>query len=150
MQTIMPNAAALCAAVSLAVIAFVVSRQIMPLFPDGKDFGYFTLINMSIGLAVGWRVMAPRVGKGFTAGINNGLTGVVVMVFWGLFVQGCYEMFRLAMRNRYDGPFEAVLAIFEIGYDYAVFIAQPNIILTLLIGAICAGLVTEHVSRIWR
>ena len=46
-------------------------------------------------------------GRGWTAGINNGLTGVASLVFWALFVQGCYEMFRLAMRNRYDGPFEA-------------------------------------------
>jgi len=146
----MPNAASLFAAVSLAIIAFVVSGQIMPLFPDGKDFGYFTLINMAIGIAVGWKVMGPRAGRGFTPGVNNGLTGVAVMVFWGLFVQGCYEMFRLAMRNRYDGPFEAVLAIVEIGYEYAVLIAQPNIIIALIVGAICGGLVTEYVSRIWR
>lgn len=150
MQTIMPNAASLFAAVSLAIIAFVVSGQIMPLFPDGKDFGFFTLINMAIGIAVGWKVMGPRAGRGFTPGINNGLTGVAVMVFWGLFVQGCYEMFRLAMRNRYDGAFEAILAIFEIGYEYAVLIAQPNIIITLILGAIIGGLVTEYVSRIWR
>ena len=150
MQTIMPNAASLFAAVSLAVVAFVVSGQIMPLFPEGKDFGYFTLVNMIIGILVGWKVMGPRAGRGFTPGVNNGLTGVAVLVFWGLFVQGCYEMFRLAMRNRYDGPFEAVMGIFEIGYEYAVLIAQPNIIIALIVGAICSGLVTEYVSRIWR
>ncbi len=150
MQTIMPNAASLFAAVSLAVIAFVVSGQIMPLFPEGKDFGYFTIVNMIIGILVGWKVMGPRAGRGFTPGINNGLTGVAVMVFWGLFVQGCYEMVRLAMRNRYDGPFEAILAIFEIGYEYALLIAVPNIIGALIVGAICGGLVTEYVSRIWR
>nr|WP_050927737.1 TrgA family protein [Aestuariivita boseongensis] len=146
----MPNAASLFAAVSLAVIAFIVSGQIMPLFPEGKDFGYFTFVNMAIGAAVGWKVMGTRAGRGFTPGINNGLTGVAVMVFWALFVQGCYEMFRLAMRNRYDGAFDAIMGIFEVSYDYAVTIAQPNIIATLLIGAVCAGLVTEYVSRKWR
>ena len=146
----MPNAASLFGAISLAIIAFIVSGQIMPLFEEGKDFGYFTWVNMAIGVVVGWKVMGPRAGRGTVPGVNNGLTGVAVMVFWCLFVQGCYEMFRLAMRNRYDGPFEAILAIFEISYDFALTIAQPNILITLLIGAVVGGLVTEHVSRIWR
>ncbi len=156
MQTIMPNAASLFAAVSLAIIAFVVSGQVMPLFPDGKDFGYFTLVNMIIGAVVGWKVMGPRAGRGFTPGINNGLTGVAVMVIWAVFVQGCYEMFRLAMRNRYGGPFDAVMGIFEVGYDYVgdVFYAgqtvQWHIIITLTLGAVIGGLITEYVSRIWR
>ena len=146
----MPNAASLFAGISLAVIAFIVSGQIIPLFEEGKDFGYFTVVNMVIGAVIGWKLMGPRAGRGMTPGINNGLTGVAVMVFWALFVQGCYEMVRLAMRNRYDGPFEAVLAIFEIGYEYAVLIAVPNILITLFIGAVCAGALTEYISRIWR
>lgn len=150
MQTIMPNAASLFAGLSLAVLAFVVSGQVMPLFPEGKDFGNFTYYNMAIGFAVGWKVMGPRGGRGFTPGINNGLTGVAVLVFWCLFVQGCYEMFRLAMRNRYDGAFDAIMGIFEVSYDYALTIAQVNIIVTLLIGAVIAGLVTEYAARTWR
>ena len=146
----MPSAAKLFAALCLMVLAFIVSGQIMPLFEEGKDFGYFTVINMAIGAVVGWSVMGRRAGKGFTPAINNGLTGVVVMVFWCLFVQGCNEMFRLAMRNWYDGPFEAVLAIFEIGFEFAQMMVVPNILTTLLIGSIATGLITEHASRKWR
>ena len=146
----MPNAASLFAAIGLAIIAFVVSGQIIPLFPEGKDFGYFTVVNMIIGLAVGWTVMGPRAGRGWTPGINNGLTGMAVLVIWCLFVQGCYEMYQRALRNRYDGPFEAILAIFEIIYEYALLIAVPNILITLVVGAFAAGAVTEYVSRIWR
>ncbi|MFY9212612.1 MAG: TrgA family protein [Aestuariivita sp.] len=146
----MPNASSLFAAIFLAVIAFVVSGQIIPLFPEGKDFGLFTPLNMALGLVIGWKTMGPRAGRGMTAGITNGITGTALLVFWGLFVQGCYEMVRLAMRNRYDGPFEAIIAIFEIGYEFAVMMAQPNILLTLFIGAVVAGALTEHISRIWR
>jgi len=146
----MPDGASLTAALCLAVIAFVVSGQIMPLMPEGTDFGYFTYVNMAIGVLSGWIVMGKRAGKGITAAINNGLTGVVSMVFWGLFVQGCNEMVRLAMRNRYDGPFEAIFAVFEIGYEYAVTIAVPNVIVTLLIGSVIAGLATEYAWRSWR
>lgn len=146
----MPDAARLVAAVSLAIIAFIVSGQIMPLMPEGTDFGFFTPVNMLIGVVCGWIVMGKRAGRGITAAINNGLTGVVALVFWGLFVQGTYEMVRLAMRNRYDGPFEAILAIFEIGADYGQTIFTLNIVITLLIGALIAGLATEYAWRTWR
>ena len=118
--------------------------------PEGYDFGYFLYVNMAIGAVTGWIVMGKRAGRGTTAAINNGLTGVVCMVFWGLFVQGCYEMFDLAMDNRYDGPFEAVGAIFVIGLDYAGVMLVPNIIGTLLVGGVLAGLFTEYAWRTWR
>ena len=94
--------------------------------------------------------MGKRAGRGWTAGINNGLTGVASLIFWALFVQGCYRMFDLAMRNRYGGPFEAVMAIFSIGIDYGKQLIYPEILVTLAIGAVVAGLATEQASRKWR
>ena len=146
----MPNAARLVAAVSLALIALVLSNLIMPLMPEGTGFGYFVPVNVVLGILVGWIVMGKRAGRGTTPGINNGLTGVAALIFWGLFVQGCYEMFRQAMRNRFDGPFEAVLAIFEIAADYGMVLLTPSIILTALIGGALAGLATEFAWRRWR
>lgn len=146
----MPTAARLIAALCLVVLAFVVTTQVIPLFPEGTDFGYFLWVNMTIGALCGWIVMGKRAGRGITPAINNGFTGVTAMMFWGLFVQGTNEMVRLAMRNRYDGPFEAIIAIFEIGYEYALTIAVPGIILTLLIGSLISGLATEYAWRRWR
>lgn len=146
----MPNAARLVAAVSLALLAFILSGQIMPLMPEGTGFGYFTYVNVLLGVLVGWIVMGKRAGRGITPGINNGLTGVAALVFWGLFVQGCYEMFRQAMRNRFDGPFDAVLAIFEIAADYGLILLTPWIIATVVLGGVLAGLATEFAWRRWR
>ncbi len=146
----MPTASRLIAAVCLLVVAFLVSSMIITNGEEGKDYGAFTYINMFLGVACGWMIMGRRAGKGWTAAINNGLTGIASLVFWGLFVQGCYEMFRLAMRHRYDGPFEALLAIFQIGIEYGRLLLTPEILLTLAIGALVAGLATEEASRRWR
>ena len=146
----MPDAARLVAACCLALIAFIVSGQVMPLMPEGMDFGWFTHVNMALGVLCGWIIMGKRAGRGITPAINNGLTGVAALVFWALFVQGCNEMFRLAMRNRYDGPFEAVGAIFKIGMEYGKVLLHVHIIATLLVGAVLAGLATEHAWRRWR
>ncbi|MBO9449636.1 TrgA family protein [Tropicibacter sp. R16_0] len=146
----MPDAARLVAALSLALIAFIVSGLVMPLMPEGMDFGYFTWVNVGLGVICGWVVMGKRAGRGITPAINNGVTGVLALLFWGLFVQGAYEMFRQAMRNRFDGPFEALGAIFTIGFDYGLTIMVPSIIWTLLVGGVLAGLATEFAWRQWR
>lgn len=146
----MPNAARLVAALGLALTAFIVSGQIMPLMPEGMAFGYFTYVNIILGIVCGWVVMGKRAGRGITPAINNGLTGVVALLFWGLFVQGCYEMVQQALRNRYGGPFEALTAIIQIGVDFGATILVPHIIITLLIGGVLSGLATEFASRRWR
>ncbi|WP_209833300.1 TrgA family protein [Ruegeria sp. HKCCE3926] len=146
----MPTASRLVAAVCLVVLAFLVSSMVIENGEEGKDYGYFTYVNMALGAICGWKIMGKRAGRGWTAGINNGLTGVASLIFWALFVQGCYRMFDLAMRNRYGGPFEAVMAIFSIGIDYGKQLIYPEILVTLAIGAVVAGLATEQASRKWR
>jgi len=146
----MPTGARLTAALCLALLAFILTGQIMPLMPEGTNFGYFTPLNIGLGLVIGWVVMGKRAGRGTVPAINNGIGGVAVLLFWGLFIQGAYEMFRLAMRNRYGGPFDALSAIFTIGLDYAIVIFVPEIIVTVLIGAVVSGLATESAWRRWR
>ncbi|NIZ13884.1 TrgA family protein [Phaeobacter sp. HF9A] len=146
----MPTAARLIAALSLAILAFVVSGQIMPLMPQGTDFGYFTYVNMGLGIIVGWRLMGPRAGRGRVSGINNGLTGMAVLLLSGLFVQGAVEMFRLAYRHIYDNPFDALAAIFTIALEYFFVIAVPNVLLTLVIGGVICGLVTDVAKARWK
>ncbi len=146
----MPTAARLMGAVCLAFVAYVISYMVMPLMPESTDFGNFVPLNIILGLLAGWFVMGRRAGRGTTAAINNGLAGVFVLMLWGIAVQSCVEMFRLAMRNRYDGAFEALAAIFEIGAEYAVIIATVPIGIALLISAVVSGLLTEFAGNRWR
>ena len=59
-------------------------------------------------------------------------------------------MIQQSLRHRYDGPFDAVLAIVKIGAEYGMTILVPQVIATLLIGGILAGFATEFASRKWR
>ena len=146
----MPTGSRLLCAVCLAIVGFVVSGLIIPLFPERTNFGNFTNINMALGALCGWIVMGPRTGHGVSSGITNGITGVAALVFWALFVQGCYEMVRLAMANRYKGPFEAIVAVFEIAIVYSLIIFTPTVLGTLLVGAVLSGLAGEVAARRWR
>ncbi|WP_299374827.1 TrgA family protein [uncultured Tateyamaria sp.] len=146
----MPNAAKLVAAVGLAILAFIVSGMIPPLFDEGTNFGWFTQVNVVVGFLTGWLVVGSRAGRGIVSAINVGLTGPVVMVFWALFIQSCNEMVRIAMKNRYDGAFEALVAVFEIGAEWALLMATIPIWATLLVGGVITGLLTEYAWRTWR
>lgn len=146
----MPSAPKLAAALVLAAVGYFVSELIIPLLPEGTNPGYFVYVNGTIGLVVGWRSVGPRVGRGWTAAVNAGLTGGVLLTVFGLFVQGCNEMVRLAMKNRYDGPVEAIAAVFEISIDFALIMLNGPVLIALVGGCILSGLCAEIAGRLWR
>ena len=69
----MPTAAKLIAALCLAIVAWLTSEAIRPLFPAGTDFGNFNYINAAIGLVLGWIILGARAGRGYAAGISNAM-----------------------------------------------------------------------------
>lgn len=146
----MPTAARLFAAISLAIVAFVASGMIPPLFPEGTDFGYFRPLNTVIGVIVGWTTVGGRAGRGMTSAITIGLTGAIVLVFWALFAQSCNEMVKLALRNRYGNAFEAIIAIFEIGSEWLILMATVPILGFLALGGIASGIMAEFAFKRWK
>ncbi len=143
----MPTASRVIAGLCLAALAWLVSEQIKLLFEEDKAFGNFNLINLCIGLIVGWQVVGSRAGRGMIAAINNGLTGGIVLVFWCLLGHSAVRMFELSMRNRYDGAFEALAAVFQMMAENGLMIATPVIIGTLVIGSCLSGLLAEMTSK---
>lgn len=146
----MPTAARLVAAFALAVLALIVSGQIMGLMPEGTSFGYFAYINAGLGAVTGWQLMGKRVGRGVVGAINNGITGMAVMVMAGLVLQGAAKMFKLAHRHIYDDPFEAVGDVFANALEYFFVMSVPHVIFTLVVGGAICGLLTENAARRWR
>jgi len=145
----MPTAARLVAAVSFAGLAYLVSGMIVPLLPDGTQTGMFGVINAIAGFICGWKIMGPRAGHGLRGAIGGGLTTTVAMVVLALFIHASSEMVKLSLRKAYKGATEAVVAVFEIGLDFAVLIATPEVIGTLFFGGILAGLVANAADKRW-
>jgi hypothetical protein len=146
----MPDAAKLVAAALIGLLGYVVSLQIIPLFPESVDFGNFAIWNGILGVVTGWIVMGKRAGRGFTGAINNGLGGAMMLVLWGLFLHSCLQMFDRAMDNWYNGAFRALAAIFQFMAEYALAIMSFNVVALLVAGGILAGLMTEYAWRTWR
>jgi hypothetical protein len=144
------TAAKLIAGLSLAAVGFLTSEAIRPLFHEHTDFGLFNYVNTGIGFLCGWIVIGSRAGRGYSAAISNGLTGIVALVFWGLFVQAGNEMVDRALRRFYDSPFEAVVAIFEIGLEFGARMIDPPVLATLFVGGIVSAVLAEVAAQRWR
>jgi hypothetical protein len=146
----MPTAARLIAALVLAATAWFVSQTIKPHLPQGTIFGWFDYVNVALGVLCGWIVIGGRSGRGMSAAVGNGLTGVFMLVLWAIFLQASYLMLAQAMRRHYRGPLEALLDIFNIGVDYAKLLLNADVAAPLLVGGIAAGVLAEIGGRMWR
>ncbi|WP_146587826.1 TrgA family protein [Puniceibacterium confluentis] len=146
----MPTAAKLFSAVCLAILGYLVSEAIKPLMPEGTGFGIFSYLNATIGFFCGWVIVGNRAGRGVSAAISNGLTGMFAMVCIGLFVQAVVQMVDMAMRHRFSGPVEAFAAVFEIAIEYGGIMMHSSVLILLLVGALVTGFVSEFAARNYR
>jgi len=146
----MPTAAKLVAAIAFALLGFLTAELVKPLMPEGTQFGFFSLACAAIGALSGWRVMGVLTGRTYRAAVESGLRTMLTMVFWCVLLLAIYDMVEQSMKLRYDGPVEAIQAIFSISLGYLRIMVNAGVIAALLVGGVLGGLVTEWASRRWR
>ena len=143
----MPTMGRLIGAILYGALAWYTSLLIIPLFPPEAPLGLFQEVNTVFGLIAGWSVAGSRAGTGYVAAFSYGLTALVAMVVMALFFNSAVVMVEQSLRKRYGGPGEAVTAVFEMFVEHGTMILTPEIITTLLVGGIGAGLVTEFFGQ---
>ena len=146
----MPTAARLVAALSLAALACLITPQLQPLLPDGTDFLKVTGVNSGLGIILGWWLVGTRTGCDFWGRVNNGVTGASALLLLGVLVQGAAKMTDHAYRRLFGDPFEALASILLFALDYFLVIAVPHVLMTVLLGGVLCGLLTEFAARRWR
>lgn len=144
----MPTAAKLFAAISFALIAFFASEVFKPLLPEGTQTGLLSPLNTVIGLLSGWLVMGRLPGKGYATAAESGIRTSATALFFCLVLWSLYIMLVQSTRLRYDGPMEAITAMFElVGENGALLFSDAQGPMVLLIGGILGGFLTEWASR---
>ena len=143
----MPTMARLVGAVLYAALAWYVSELIKPFFEEGFNPGWFSEVNAVVGLYAGWTIAGSRAGMGYVGAVSYGLTATIALTVLGLFVHSSFEMIQLSLRKQYEGPVEAVVNIAELGLGHAQTMAEPEVLIPLVLGGILAGLVVEFTGR---
>lgn len=143
----MPTFGKLVGAVLFGALAWYVSGLIVPLFPEGTQLGLFREVNTAFGLMCGWTIAGPRAGTGYVASLSYGLTTLVSMVVVALFFNSSVVMIEQSLRKRYDGPGEAVADVFAMFVEHGILMMTPEVVGTLVVGSLAAGLVVEFFGR---
>jgi hypothetical protein len=150
MGTPMPTGAKGIAALSFAVVGWLIANAYVPNMPEVSRVGYFRELVGVLGAIIGWRVMGNSVGKGYVGAVGSGWKTVLVLVFFALLLFGIYEMLLLSVRMRYDGPLEAILDVFRRMMERSVPLLSGSVLAAMGIGGAIAGILTENASRRWR
>jgi len=143
----MPTAGRLAAAIALGALGAYMASLMYPRLPGGTSVTYFWGLCIAAGLWAGWVVVGSRAGRGYVSATGNGLTGMMAMVFWVIFLLSFGDMIAKSMRRTYDGPVEAVVNVFEIMLDYGWLLYTNEIVLVLAGGAISVGLISEFFAK---
>lgn len=145
----MPTASRLVAALSFAATAYLAATLYTPALPEGTQATWFPATSAIIGALCGWFVGGPLAGKGYRAAFGLGIRTGVTMVFWVAFAFSLRGMILKSLKKRYDGPTEAVLDIPAQMADYAALMLSVEVLGTLVVGSILAGMLTEWAARRW-
>ena len=143
----MPTAPKLVSFVLFALLGYFAAVTFGHQMPEGASLGYLPEYSAGIGAVVGWFVMGRSTGRGTSSAIGSGIKTSLLTVFWVLLVFSIYLMIKKSTHMMYDGPMEAVLAIFDIMVKYGTFALTPEVLGTLAVGGMLGGVLAEWVSR---
>lgn len=146
----MPTAAKLVAAFAFAAVAFFAAEMFKVAMPEGNAFGRFSYICAGLGVLCGWFVMGKLAGGGYRAAMGYGVRTSVTITFWALLLFSGYEMIIRSTKLRYDGPMEALTAVVDLMLERGRWMATPEVLGTLFVGGILAGLLVEWAGKQWR
>lgn len=150
MPTQMPTGAKAMAAVSFAIVGWMIADAYVPNMPEAETLGFFREMVAVVGAVVGYRVMGNSVGKGYAEAVGSGWKTVIVLVFFALLLFGIYEMLQLSVKMRYDGPMEAIIDVFQRMIDRSEALLSLSVLAVMAIGGGVAGILTENANRRWR
>lgn len=149
----MPTGGKLVGAILFFLVGFQAARfTLTETFPEGMHSNLiFPLSIGAIGVWQGWMVSGSRAGQGMQQSIGNGMRCSVQIAFFGLLFYALRQMFIRSQNLRYDDPWEAVIATFDLFVEYFLQTTESPLIWgTLLVGGIIAGMLTEAAGRVWR
>ena len=144
------TAARLVSGILFAALCWYTTELVIAELAERLNPGRASIINAAIGFFVGWVVLGSRVGQGIISGISYGATTTVMAVAWCLLIDSVLEMIRLAYRQRFAGPGEALVDVFRLFVEFGQVLLTPHILLTLVIGGVVIGLVAEWTGRHFR
>ncbi|MEH7829460.1 TrgA family protein [Gemmobacter denitrificans] len=145
----MPTAGKLTAAILFAGLLYLTAELFKSAMPPETAFGRFSYLCAGIGMICGWLISGPRVRRGTAEALTNGLQTSITAAFFCLMLFCIYLMLKMALRKLYDGPFDAIMGVFELMFENGQLMIQTDVLVAILVGGPLAGWLTDRVGRRW-
>jgi hypothetical protein len=146
----MPTGAKLIAAISFAIVGWVLANYYAQNMPDASAAGRIREGAAVVGAIVGWMVMGPSVGKGYVEAAGAGIKTAVVLAVVALFFLSLREMINNSVKMRYDGALDAIVDIFQTMATRSEALLSLGVFGTIFLGGIIGGLLSENAGRRWK
>jgi len=146
----MPTAAKLVAAVSFAVLAWVVCIVLEGVLPEDQRIGYIYEVSIVCATLMGWFISGAAKRAGYAEAAATGLRTTTTAVVASLLVLSIGTMWSEATRGRFRGPMDAVLDVFDKFVEFGFMLLPVVVLGTLFFGGMLAGMMTEWAGRRWR
>jgi hypothetical protein len=143
----MPTAGRLAGAVIFALFGWYLGGIAGPFFPDERPPDYLLPMCAAFGVFIGWTVCGSRTGHGYVQAISNGLTSAGALSFCVVAALAFNSMMQNALRNRYDGPMDAIAGMFELMLDLGQLFFDFTLIATVVLGGIVCAWVAEYFGK---
>jgi hypothetical protein len=145
----MPTAAKLVAALFFAALGYVTISLYIAHLPVGSTLRVLYQSSSGIGLLCGWFISGPRAGRGYADAVGTGVRSAFTTLVGVLLLHSLLQMLDQSMKRRFDGPMEAVMAVFEYLIGYGATALSVDVVGVIVVGGIMGGLLTEFVGRRW-
>ncbi len=146
----MPTAPKLFGAFAFLMVGFFAAEMLKPSFPDGYNFGMFSVICGILGIMVGWTVMGRGLRQGTTHAMAAGVRASLLLLFWGMLAFSIREMLVRSIDRRYQGIQDALEGMFDIMVEYgSLIVSSGTTIIVLIIGGMLAGAFANWAAVRW-
>lgn len=147
----MPTAAKLAALILFGLLGAGLAAYVATILPPEMPDDLLLPVAAGLAAVSGWRISGAAAVRGATLSeaAATGIRTAVTALFLSLLGFAVAEMIKQAFRKVYDGPVEAVVAIFEEMVEFLPLLADAVFVAAFILGAVGAGLLTGVVGRRW-
>lgn len=147
----MPTAAKLAALILFGLLGAGLAAYVSTLLPPEMPDDLLLPVVAGLSAVSGWRISGAAAGRGerLSEAAATGIRTAVTALFFSLMGFAVAEMIRQAFRRVYDGPMEAVVAVFEEMVELLPLLADAGFVAAFVAGAVVAGILTGMVGRRW-
>lgn len=141
----------LVAAMLMAATSYAAMSQALALHPpeDGVSIRSYFVGALLCGLIAGWKHMGRALGDGLGRAALGGVSAGISGLIYFLVIAGLRQTVRAYRFTQFDSPGKLFAYIIEQMVAVFWIAMEPQVLITILIGAAAAGVASETARRLW-